>query len=167
MPGGVESSCRRKTSKYFPADKQKPKDKKEMEELPTKRKTQKGAEESLKPPPSKKIRKVVDEDDDNSDDFVLPNSRNKSVDVTANKKLKSSSGRGVSQKYEDIDLSDDEEVDKDTESPLKSGGRGRGGRGASVTSAGGRGRGGGWDGFMKFGERKDPPHKGEKVSISW
>ncbi|KAL6341808.1 hypothetical protein AAG906_038052 [Vitis piasezkii] len=69
--GGQESSCRRKTSKYF----QKPKDEKEMEELPAKRKTQKGA---------------------------------------------------------------------------------------LVTPAGGRGRGGGRGGFMNFGERKDPPHKGEK-----
>ncbi|RVW36293.1 Replication factor C subunit 1 [Vitis vinifera] len=83
--GGQESSCRRKTSKYF----QKPKDEKEMEELPAKRKTQK-------------------------------------------------------------------------EPPIKSGGRGRGGRGAWVTPAGGRGRGGGRGGFMNFGERKDPPHKGEK-----
>lgn len=122
--GGQESSCRRKTSKYF----QKPKDEKEMEELPAKRKTQKGTEESLNPPPSKKIRRVVDDDDD---DFVLHKS-------------------------------DDEKVDKDTEPPIKSGGRGRGGRGALVTPAGGRGRGGGRGGFMNFGERKDPPHKGEK-----
>ena len=125
MHGGQESSCRRKTSKYF----QKPKDEKEMEELPAKRKTQKGTEESLNPPPSKKIRRVVDDDDD---DFVLHKS-------------------------------DDEKVDKDTEPPIKSGGRGRGGRGAWVTPAGGRGRGGGRGGFMNFGERKDPPHKGEKV----
>ncbi|TKY67003.1 Replication factor C subunit 1 [Spatholobus suberectus] len=47
-------------------------------------------------------------------------------------------------------------------SAVKSGGRGGGGRGALGRSTGGRGRGGGRGGFMNFGERKDPPHKGEK-----
>lgn len=135
-----------------------PKDEKEMEELPAKRKILKGTEESLKPPPSKKIHKAVVDDDD--DDFVPPNSGINSADFTPSKKVKSSSGRGVAQKNVDTEKSDDEE---DTKSPLKSGGRGRGGRGALVTSAGGRGRGGGRGGFMNFGERKDPPHKGEKV----
>ncbi|XP_028068983.1 replication factor C subunit 1 isoform X2 [Camellia sinensis] len=57
----------------------------------------------------------------------------------------------------------DEDDDNDTKSPLKASGRGRGGRGASTVPGGGRGRGGGGrGGFMNFGERKDPPHKGEK-----
>lgn len=60
-----------------------------------------------------------------------------------------------------LDESDDDaSADKDT----KSGGRGRGGKGPSAAPSGGRGRGGGGrGGFMNFGERKDPPHKGEKV----
>ncbi|OMO94457.1 hypothetical protein COLO4_16322 [Corchorus olitorius] len=151
-PGGQESSARRKTSKYFPAEKQKPKDE-QREELPAKRKVQNGSDE--KPPPSKKPSKI-----DTDDDFVLPKSKN-SVDVTPSKKLKSGSGRGVAQKAVDTVDSDEDDA-KDLESPVKSGGRGRGGRGASGAPAAGRGRGGGRGGFMNFGERKDPPHKGEK-----
>ncbi|GMI73294.1 replication factor C1, replication factor C 1 [Hibiscus trionum] len=67
-------------------------------------------------------------------------------------------GRG---KGGDIDKSAEDDV-KDLESPVKSGGRGRGGRDTSTGSASGRGRGGGRGGFMNFGERNDPPHKGEK-----
>ncbi|XP_057459599.1 replication factor C subunit 1-like isoform X2 [Actinidia eriantha] len=197
-----ESSGRRKTSKHFSEEKQKPKDEKGTEELPTKRKFQKGGEISsdVKPPPVKKLLKVeVDEDED---DFVLPNSRKSVVDVTPSKKLKSGSGRGIAQKSKNIDESDEDEKDtkphlksagrgrggrgastaqaggkctdvngsdedndndNDTKSPLKASGRGRGGRGASTVPGGGRGRGGGArGGFMNFGERKDPPHKGEK-----
>ena len=75
-------------------------------------------------------------------------------------------GRGASTaqaggKCTDVNGSDE---DNDTKSPLKASGRGRGGRGASTVPRGGRGRGGGGrGGFMNFGERKDPPHKGEKV----
>uniref|UniRef100_A0ACD5W4U3 Uncharacterized protein n=1 Tax=Avena sativa TaxID=4498 RepID=A0ACD5W4U3_AVESA len=61
-------------------------------------------------------------------------------------------------------LDDGEEnmMDEDDKTPSKAAGRGgRGGRGAGATP-GGRGRGGGGRGFMNFGERKDPPHKGEK-----
>ncbi|XP_050285041.1 replication factor C subunit 1-like isoform X2 [Quercus robur] len=203
-----ESSGRRKTSKYFATDKQKPKDEKETEELPTKRKAQKHNDESVKPPPAKKVHIVDDDDDDDDDDdFVFSSSRKKSNDVTPSKKLKSGSGRGIAQKPVDIEEGDedddkdfetplksggrgrggrgssatpaggrgrggaqkpvdieegDEDDDKDIETPLKSGGRGRGGRGSSAAPAGGRGRGGGRGGFMSFGERKDPPHKGEK-----
>ncbi|KAM3692502.1 hypothetical protein ACJW30_08G093700 [Castanea mollissima] len=197
-----ESSGRRKTSKYFATDKQKPKDEKETEELPTKRKAQKHNDESVKPPPAKKVH-IVDDDDD----FVISSSRKKLVDVTPSKKLKSGSGRGIAQKPVDIEEGDedddkdietplksggrgrggrgssaapaggrgrggaqkpvgieedDEDDDKDIETPHKCGGRGRGGRGSSAAPAGGRGRGGGRGGFMNFGERKDPPHKGEK-----
>ncbi|KAL4611280.1 hypothetical protein ACB092_08G112500 [Castanea dentata] len=201
-----ESSGRRKTSKYFATDKQKPKNEKETEELPTKRKAQKHNDESVKPPPAKKVH-IVDDDDDDDDDFVISSSRKKLVDVTPSKKLKSGSGRGIAQKPVDIEEGDedddkdietplksggrgrggrgssaapaggrgrggaqkpvgieegDEDDDKDIETPHKCGGRGRGGRGSSAAPAGGRGRGGGRGGFMNFGERKDPPHKGEK-----
>ncbi|KAK9999208.1 hypothetical protein SO802_018811 [Lithocarpus litseifolius] len=203
-----ESSGRRKTSKYFATDKQKPKDEKETEELPTKRKAQKHNDESVKPPPAKKVHIVDDnDDDDDDDDFVFSSSRKKLNDVTPSKKLKSGSGRGIARKPVDIEDGDEdddkdfetplksggrgrggrgssaapaggrgrggaqkpvdieegaEDDDEDIETPLKSGGRGRGGRGSSAAPAGGRGRGGGRGGFMSFGERKDPPHKGEK-----
>lgn len=152
MNEGQEGSGRRKTSKYFARDKQKPNN--EMET------------ENMKSPPGKRSHELNDDDDD----FVLPNSRKNSVDVAPSKKLKGSLGRGVVQKPVDIDKKEDDEVDeKNTIS--KSGGRGRGGRGgASAPAAGGRGRGGGGGGgrggFMNFGERKDPPHKGEKVCFS-
>ncbi|KAJ0822887.1 putative DNA ligase (NAD(+)) [Helianthus annuus] len=110
--------------------------------------------------------------------------------MTPSKKLKSGSGKGVpspSMKEESDDdtpviskssgrgrgrrggaaggrgkkLEDDEGGDGDDEDAkeVKSGGRGRGGRGGSAAAGG---RGGGRGGFMPFGERKDPPHKGEK-----
>ncbi|KAL9405376.1 hypothetical protein Peur_002348 [Populus x canadensis] len=154
--GGQEGSGRRKTSKYFAANKQKQKEDKEVEDLPAKRKAQNDGVQSVKPPPSKKVHKVDDEEED--DDFSLPKKKN---DASPSKKLKSSSGRGIAQKPVHVNESDEDDV-KDTESPLKSGGRGRGGRGVSGAPSGGRGRGGGRGGFMNFGERKDPPHKGEK-----
>ncbi|GLT50030.1 hypothetical protein SLA2020_235420 [Shorea laevis] len=153
-PGGQEISARRKTSKYFSADKQKQKDGKGAQEPVGKRKFQNDSSGSPKPPPSKRTSKV-----DEDDDFVLPDSNN-SIEVTPRNKQKSSMGRGVSKKTVDIGESD-EDV-KDIETPVKSRGRGRGGRGASGAPASGRGRGGGWGGFMNFGERKDPPNKGEK-----
>ncbi|GMI86241.1 replication factor C1, replication factor C 1 [Hibiscus trionum] len=194
VPGGQENSGRRKTSKYFPAEKQKAKDEQGNEKLPAKRKVQNDSSE--KDQPSKKPSKV-----DVDDDFVLPKYKN-SVDVIPSKRLKSGSGncnaqkavdisesgeddvkdlespvksgrkghggRGATKgpankrgKGGDIDESDEDDV-KDLESPVKSGGRGRGGRGTSTGSASGRGRGGGRGGFLNFGERKDPPHKGEK-----
>ncbi|KAL4596590.1 hypothetical protein ACB092_12G173800 [Castanea dentata] len=143
-----ESSGRRKTSKYFATDKQKPKDEKETEELPTKRKAQKHNDESVKPPPAKKVH-IVDDDDDDDDDFVISSSRKKLVDVTPSKKLKSGSGRGIAQKPVDIEEGNEDD-DKDIETPHKCGGRGRGRRGSSAASAGGRGRGGGRGGFMNF-----------------
>ncbi|XP_024020317.1 replication factor C subunit 1 isoform X1 [Morus notabilis] len=158
VQGSQDNSGRRKTSKYFSAEK--PKDEKEMVEVPVKRKTQTDSHEMVKPSPAKKIHKV-----DDDDDFVLPNTKEKPVASTPRKKLKSGSGRGTGQKPLDIDESDDGDDDevKHVETPSKSGGRGRGGgRGASVAPSGGRGRGAGRGGFMNFGERKDPPHKGEK-----
>lgn len=170
---GGESTGRRITSKYFASEKQKSKDAKEIEglpikrkspqdakESPAKRKSQKDSEESPKAPPSKKLNKT----DDNDDDFVLSSSRKNLSGVTPNKKLKSGSGKGITQKPVEIEESDDEEA-KGTESSLKPSGRGRGARGSSAATVSGRGRGGGRGGFMNFGERKDPPHKGEKVKI--
>ncbi|XP_038714261.1 replication factor C subunit 1-like isoform X2 [Tripterygium wilfordii] len=154
--GGQVSSGRRKTSKYFAADKTKTEDKIEIEEPSVKRKIKKDSGESPKPPPSKKLHKVEDDDDD-----FVPDTKKISINVTPSKKLKSGSGRGITPKLVDNDGSDEDNV-KDRESPLKTGGRGRGGRGATGTPAGGRGRGGGRGGFMNFGDRKDPPHKGEK-----
>ncbi|VFR03000.1 unnamed protein product [Cuscuta campestris] len=69
-------------------------------------------------------------------------------------------GRASGRKI-DVDKSDDDETDEKDIKPSKPGGRGRGG-GAAEAPASGRGRGGGRGGFMSFGERKDPPHKGEK-----
>ncbi|XP_068330225.1 replication factor C subunit 1-like isoform X4 [Pyrus communis] len=157
VQGGQENSGKRKTSKYFPTDK--PKDEKGTTEVPAKRKPHKDPDESVKPSPAKKAHKVDDDDDD--DDFVSPNSKKKSVDATPSKKLKSTSGTGIPQKVTAIDEGGDED-EKVAKSSLKPAGRGRGGRGASAVPAGGRGRGAGRGGFMNFGERKDPPHKGEK-----
>lgn len=157
VQGSQDNSGRRKTSKYFSAEK--PKDEKEKVEVPAKRKTQTDNEETIKPSPARKIHKF----DDDEDDFVLPNTKKNSVAAMPRKKLKSGSGRGTGQKSMDIDESDDEDEVKHVETPSKSGGRGHGGgRGTSATPAGGRGRGGGRGGFMNFGERKDPPHKGQK-----
>lgn len=161
VQGSQDNSSRRKTSKYFSAEK--PKDEKEKVEVLAKRKTQTDNEETIKPSPARKIHKF----DDDEDDFVLPNTKKNSVAATPRKKLKSGSGRGTGQKPMDIDESDDDDEVKHVETPSKSGGRGHGGgRGASATPAGGRGRGGGRGGFMNFGERKDPPHKGQKVKHS-
>uniref|UniRef100_A0A1J3GNA7 Replication factor C subunit 1 n=1 Tax=Noccaea caerulescens TaxID=107243 RepID=A0A1J3GNA7_NOCCA len=152
----LETAARKKTSKYFAKEKAKAKDEKEVEEMPAKRKLKADSDDLVKPRP----RKVVKVDDDD-DDFEVPSSR-KTRDSTPSKKLKSGSGRGIASKTADIDEEDDGEEAQEKETPLKSGGRGRGGRAASGASTGGRGRGGGRGGFMNFGERKDPPHKGEK-----
>ena len=161
MREGQEGSGRRKTSKYFAANKQKQKGDEEVEDLPAKRKAQNDGVQSVKAPPSKKVHKV--EDDEEDDDFSVPKKKN---GASPSKKLKSSSGMGIAQKPVDVNESDEDDV-KNIESPLKSGGRGRGGRGVSGAPGGGRGRGGGRGGFMNFGERKDPPHKGEKVNGKW
>ncbi|TQD93522.1 hypothetical protein C1H46_020869 [Malus baccata] len=157
--GDQDNSGRRKASKYFPPDK--PTDDKETSKVPAKRKPHKDPDESIKPLPAKKAHKVIDDDDD-EDDFVSPNSKKKSVDSTPSKKLKSTSGVGIPQKVTTIDEGGDDDA-KAAKSPLKPAGRGRGGRGTSAGPTGGRGRGAGRGGFMNFGERKDPPHKGEKV----
>ncbi|CAO2828348.1 unnamed protein product [Amaranthus hypochondriacus] len=163
--GGQESAARRKTSKYFDKDQEKSMVEPEKVEVPSKRKSEKGDEDShidIKPSPAKKVHKVK-EVDDADDDFTPISSKKKSVDTTPSKRQKGSSGSGVSKKNVVADESDDEmDEDKETTTPVKSAGRGRG-RGAPSGTSGGRGRGaGGRGGFMNFGERKDPPHKGEK-----
>lgn len=175
-----DNSGRRKTSKYFATDKPKEEIEKEKVEVPAKRKTRNDGDDFVKPSPSKKVHKVDDYDGDDDEDFVLPDTKKKLVDATPRKKLKSGFGRGAGQKPVDIDESDDDDDDatiKDVVSRSKSGGRGRGGRGASATPSGGRGasampsggrgRGAGRGGFMNFGERKDPPNKGQKVKFDW
>lgn len=157
---------RRRSSKYFAgasdAEKSKPVVKDEIADKPSsKRKSQRSDENvqnELKPSPAKRSRKV---DNDDDDDFVNSSAKKKSADTNASKGLKDCSAK-VKKKSVDADESD--EVDKNDRSlgaPNKGGGRGLGrgggGRGSSSTS-GGRGR----SGFMNFGERKDPPHKGEK-----
>ncbi|XP_010535736.1 PREDICTED: replication factor C subunit 1 isoform X3 [Tarenaya hassleriana] len=154
--GDQESSGRRKTSTYFAKEKAKPKDEKE-EEIPTKKKHQSDSADLAKSQRPRKITKIEDDDED----FEKPGPK-KAPDGTPSKKLKTGSGRGVAKKMVDIDEDDEGEDAEEKESPLKSSGRGRGGRAASRASAGGRGRGGGRGGFMNFGERKEPPHKGEK-----
>lgn len=145
----------------------------------------------VKPPPGKKLHTVDDDDKDGDDDFVLPKTGKSSVATTPSKKLKSGSGKGiphgsvnettgaddspknpksagrgrgrrggsVAGRGTKLDIDEDNAEDEDTKE-VKSGGRGRGGRGGSAVA--GSGRGGGRGGFMAFGERKDPPHKGEK-----
>ncbi|XP_073140506.1 replication factor C subunit 1 [Henckelia pumila] len=132
-----------------------------------------------------------DDDDDEDGDFISSSSRKSKMGTTPGKKrigsrkfgvesdddeyaeIKPSSnaagrGRGakgssatpVKAKSKDVTGSDEEDVDDKDVKSVKSGGRGRGGRGVPAS---GRGRGGGGrGGFVNFGERKDPPHKGEK-----
>lgn len=173
--GGQESSGRRKTSKYFASESQKKEDETEVSEVTAKRKA-KSVVADVKPSPVKKSRIVVDDDDD---DFVLPKTGKNSVETTPNKKLKSASGKAIVKESDEVVTSaksagrgrgrggtaggrgtklesdDDDEDVKEVKSS-----RGRGGRGGAAAAGGGRG--GGRGGFMAFGERKDPPHKGEK-----
>ncbi|EPS67744.1 hypothetical protein M569_07025, partial [Genlisea aurea] len=191
-----ECSGRKKTSKYFAKDAQSQKDEAEDQEVSAKSKTRRNSSDlgsDVKPPPRKRMLKI--ENDDEDEDYATPISKK-----GQNKKLKSSSGKGVSQNG--ADKSDEEDNGGKTKSDSKSASRGRGrglkgssvppstgkelddnkcdgdymddeddksakpvgrGRGGRGPSAGGRGRGGGGrGGFMNFGERKDPPHKGEK-----
>ncbi|KAL8057920.1 hypothetical protein ABFX02_04G215200 [Erythranthe guttata] len=101
-------------------------------------------------------------DETNEDDGEKIKSNSKSGGSGRGRGAKGSSKTSSMAESMDVDEVDAEDVDnKDAES-MKPAGRGRGGRGAGA-AAGGRGRGGGGrGGFMNFGERKDPPHKGEK-----
>lgn len=104
-------------------------------------------------------KKIVDEIDE--DDDVKIKTSAKSARGGRGRGAKGSSVTPIAAENMDVDESDPEDIDNKDAKSVKPGGRGRGGRGAP---AGGRGRGGGGrGGFMNFGERKDPPHKGEKV----
>lgn len=103
-------------------------------------------------------RKIADDIDEDDDQTVKSNSKS----AGRGRGAKGSAVTQITVESMDVDKSDaEEDMDDKDAKPTKPGGRGRGGRGAP---AGGRGRGGGGrGGFMNFGERKDPPHKGEKV----
>ncbi|KAF3652146.1 Replication factor C subunit 1 [Capsicum annuum] len=189
---GQETAGRRKTSKYFATDKVKPKEEKVEEVSAKRKAQNDGGSSSAneKPPAAKRIHKAEDDDDfvlpssaTGSRD-VTPSKRlvsgsgrgsaRKNVisddsddDLKSKKSDVKPAGRGrggraaqTGGKRAPLDESDDDaSAVKDT----KSGGRGRGGKAPSAAPSGGRGRGGGGrGGFMNFGERKDPPHKGEK-----
>lgn len=106
-------------------------------------------------------RKSADVDESDEDDVIDTKSHSKAAG--RGRGGKSGITAPGSRKGMVVDESDeDEPADKESQS-VKPGGRGRGGRGSSAVPSGGRGRGGGgYGGFMNFGERKDPPHKGEK-----
>ncbi|KAL6497828.1 replication factor C subunit 1 [Orobanche hederae] len=99
---------------------------------------------------------AIDEDDGGK---VKSNS--KSFGSGRGRTAKDCSVNSTNAKAMDVDERDEEDMDyKDDDKSVKPAGRGRGGKSAP---AGGRGRGGGGrGGFKNFGERKDPPHKGEK-----
>ncbi|KAG0530298.1 hypothetical protein BDA96_05G174100 [Sorghum bicolor] len=159
--------ARRKTSKYFGSKGEKESDVemadasagKSADKSAAKRKLQKcnnELKEDSKPLPAKKMSKDEEDDDD---DFVAPPKKKTPVKPPPSKKAKVESNAQVD------DAEDEDRMDEDAKTPSKGAGRGRGrgGRGAGAGAAtGGRGRGGGGRGFMNFGERKDPPHKGEK-----
>ncbi|XP_015698035.1 replication factor C subunit 1 isoform X2 [Oryza brachyantha] len=133
---------------------------------PSKRKT------PVKQPPSKKLKgasnaethaKTVGLDNDDKEDKMDEDAKTPSKAAGSGRgrgRGRGRGGRGAGAAHgKAVGLDDDGEedrMDEDAKTPSKSTGRGRGG------ASGGRGRGGGGRGFMNFGERKDPPHKGEK-----
>ncbi|XP_009626890.1 replication factor C subunit 1 isoform X2 [Nicotiana tabacum] len=189
---GQETAGRRKTSKYFATDKVKAKEEKVEAVSAKRKAQNAGGSSSVneKPPAAKRIHKAEDDDDfvlpasamgsrgatptkksasgsgrgparksvisdESDDDLKDTKSDLKPTGRGRGGRAAQTGGKGIP-----LDESDDDaSADKDT----KSGGRGRGGKGPSAAPSGGRGRGGGGrGGFMNFGERKDPPHKGEK-----
>ena len=162
--------ARTKTSKYFGSKAEKDSDVemadasagKSTDKSAAKRKLQKcnnEVKEDSKPLPAKKMSKDEEDDDD---DFVAPPKKKTTVKPLPSKKAKVESNAQVD------DAEDEDRMDEDAKTPSKGAGRGRGrgGRGGAGAAPGGRGRGGGGGrGFMNFGERKDPPHKGEKVTL--
>lgn len=189
---GQETAGRRKTSKYFATDKVKAKEEKVEEVSAKRKAPNAGGSSSVneKPPAAKRIHKAEDDDDfvlpasatgsrdvtpskksvrssgrgsarknvisdDSDDDLKNKKSDLKPAGRGRGGRAAQTGGKGVPHDESD----DDASAVKDT----KPGGRGRGGKGPSAAPSGGRGRGGGGrGGFMNFGERKDPPHKGEK-----
>ncbi|PKU64798.1 replication factor C subunit 1 [Dendrobium catenatum] len=160
---------RRKTSKYFAvaSDAEKKstplvKDETAAEMASSKRKIKKGDDNihnEVKQSPAKRFRKVDVAADD--DDFAPSCEKKKLTDTETLKKLKSKATGLMKNSVDGVKSDEAENNDKDVETPVKGGGRGRGGSG-SASAIGGRGGRGGRGGFMNFGERKDPPHKGEK-----
>lgn len=136
------------------------KEEKVAAKTPSKRKPQKSSEdiaEDSKPTLPKRSKTV----DDDNDDFMPSGNMKKSP--KPDKKIKNSSVTEMTKSSHKVgDNLDNEINDEDSETPVKAVGRGKGGRGSGSMAAG-RGRGAGRGGFMNFGERKDPPHKGEKV----
>uniref|UniRef100_A0A0E0MGH2 Replication factor C subunit 1 n=2 Tax=Oryza punctata TaxID=4537 RepID=A0A0E0MGH2_ORYPU len=132
---------------------------------PSKRKT------PMKPPPSKKLKgsssaeahgKTVGLDDNNEDkmdeDAKTPSKASGSGRGRGRGRGRGGRGAGAAhgKTFGIDDDGEEDKIDEDAKTPSKAAGRGR------VGASGGRGRGGGGRGFMNFGERKDPPHKGEK-----
>ncbi|KAK4712854.1 hypothetical protein R3W88_018761 [Solanum pinnatisectum] len=189
---GQETTNRRKTSKYFATDKVKAKEEKVDEVSAKRKAQSAAGSSSAneKPPAAKRIHKAEDDDDfvplvsamgskdvtpskksvsgsgrgsaqknvisDGSDDDL----KNKKSDLKPAGRGRGGRAAKTSGKGVPLDESED---DASAVKDNKSGGRGRGGKGTSAAPSGGRGRGGGGrGGFMNFGERKDPPHKGEK-----
>lgn len=171
----LDPSARRKTSKYFGSKTEKESDvemadasaEKSADKSAAKRKLQKCNNELKedKPVPAKKKSK---DDEDDDDDFVAPAKKKTPVKPPPSKKPKVESNVEAPAKTNGVDdAADEDRMDEDAKNPSKGAGRGRGrgGRGAAGAAPAGRGRGGGGRGFMNFGERKDPPHKGEKVTL--
>ncbi|CAA7404769.1 unnamed protein product [Spirodela intermedia] len=148
---GQKEERRRKTSKYFSAP---------PEDTGMKSKLSDGARVE-KTPPKRKSRKPKEESDED-EDFELPSSNKASAGAKSTKKLKSEAGLEMVENYAALDEEEEDLGEKAASSHPKGRGRGSGGRGPGAAAGGGRGRGGGRGGFMSFGERKDPPHKGEK-----
>ncbi|KAJ1275898.1 hypothetical protein BS78_05G171400 [Paspalum vaginatum] len=163
-----DPSARKKTSKYFGSKTEKDPDvemadaavEKGTDKSAAKRRLQKCSNElkdDSKPLPSKRPSKDIEDDDD---DFVAPSKKKTPVKPPPTKKPKVEPNVEVPGKN---DGEDEDGMDEDAKTPSKGAGRGRGRGGRGTGGApGGRGRGGGGRGFMNFGERKDPPHKGEK-----
>lgn len=100
-------------------------------------------------------------DDDDGEDMMDEDAKTPSK-AAGRGRGRGRGGRGTAHgKTSSLDDDGEEDrMDEDDKTTSKAAGRGRGGRGGATP--GGRGRGGGGRGFMNFGERKDPPHKGEK-----
>ncbi|KAK3149694.1 hypothetical protein QOZ80_3AG0221030 [Eleusine coracana subsp. coracana] len=134
---------------------------------PSKKKT------PMKPPPSKKSRvessveapgKTVGSDEGEEDrmDEVVKTPSKAAGRGRGRGRGRGGRGAGAAPEKTVGDEGEEDRMDEDVKTSSKAAGRGMGERGAGA-APGGRGRGGGGGrGFMNFGERKDPPHKGEK-----
>jgi replication factor C subunit 1 len=172
-PCNQDPSSRRKGSKYFTSKTEKDPGVemtdaatgKSTEKSTGKRKIQKSSKELQDGNKSLPAKKIAKHEEDDEDDFVAPSKKKTPVKPPLSKKSKVESSVEAPGKTLGVDEDEEDRMDEDVKTPSKAAGRGRGrgGRGAGV-APGGRGRGGGGRGF-NFGERKDPPHKGEKVTL--